>query len=198
MKAIFLSIVVILLLQLGEGIFIGGIVPAISLVTSSILAFAAPSLAKQELIKGLMEIDKQVMINPTKEVNMTDVAAHTYDAKLLGIYYNAFLGKFNTPEPFDDKTHLVELINDFDLENLVSVNNKLAELKERKFMNLDTLRYFLYTQSILIKEVDNPYDGEAPTLEQLNFDFQFNQDLEILHFEKLNYLALMEFWKEYV
>lgn len=198
MKAIFLAIMVILLLKVGEGVFIGAMVPAMSLITSSILVFATPSFAKQELIKGLMEIDKEIMTDPTGEVNMTDIAMHTYDETLLELYYRTFLGNFSIKKLNNSEIELVDIGKDFSLENLVEVSNQLQQFKGSKNMNLNALRYFLYTQSILINEIDNPYEEEVPTLEQLNFDFQFNQDPEIVHFGKLNYLALMEFWKEYV
>lgn len=74
----------------------------------------------------------------------------------------------------------------------------LSENPDTKIMNKRALNYFLHFQSMLVKEIESPFPDQMASLEEMNFDFQYHQDHELETMQKLNYLAQMEFWKEYV
>ena len=76
--------------------------------------------------------------------------------------------------------------------------HKLTKTRKNKNMNKRALKYFLFIQSLLIDQIENPFINEIPDLSEMNFDFQYHIDNEIQFHEKINYLALFEFWKEYL
>lgn len=123
-----------------------------------------------------MEIDSRRTIDP-EFYNITDIRHNSYDGSLLPRYFKAFSG---VPEKMHNLTELYLLI-----PNSVDFNNK-------------ALMYFLHFQSMLIEQVEDPYPKGNLDLDELNFDFQTYQDHEIANLQKLNYLALFEFWKDYV
>lgn len=129
----------------------------------------------QSLVSGFKEVDQHLTLN-SKNRNISSIADRTYDGNLLRSYYYALT---------------------FDLPY---INNAISELQNHtndKIMNEKAMTYFLHSQSLLIEQLKTPY-SEVMSLEQLNFDFQYHEDMQIQLAKKVNYLALAEFWKEYV
>lgn len=122
-----------------------------------------------------MEVDE--LLAQGYEFNVTEIIDNTYDGNLLKKYYKVFSG---------------------DLDKITNATDSLLEKPNVKNLNSRALRYFLHTQSLLIDEIKSPFSGDVPSLEELNFDFQYYEDQEIVALQKLNYLALMEFWKDYI
>ena len=130
--------------------------------------------AKESLVRGILEAEKSMAI--IGDYNLS-ASANVFDGYLIESYLRAF---------------------NADLEMLRSSKEILKNNTLDKNFSLKTLKYFLYVQSQLINEVQNPFESSKQSLEVLNFDFQFSEDPEIINFMKLNFLALMEFWKEYI
>mmetsp|Transcript_2393 Transcript_2393/g.3100 ORF Transcript_2393/g.3100 Transcript_2393/m.3100 type:complete len:123 (+) Transcript_2393:86-454(+) len=122
-----------------------------------------------------MEVEKNMALN--NEFNIDIIKEKTYDGFLL----NSYLSLFNAyPQAINSTTTLnstTALANNFSYKALM---------------------YFKYVQSLITNEVTSAHGESKQSLEELNFDFQITVDPEIQMYEKLNYLALMEFWKEYI
>jgi hypothetical protein len=57
--------------------------------------------------------------------------------------------------------------------------------------NFSALRYFVHVLSMIVDGVEDPYM-------YTNMDSKVERDEEIDRFEKLDYTALLEFWKEFM
>lgn len=111
------------------------------------------------------------------EFNIDIIKEKTYDGYLL----NSYLSLFNAyPQAINSTTML----------------NSTTALASN--FSYKALMYFKYVQSLITNEVTSAHGESKQSLEELNFDFQMTVDPEIQMYEKLNYLALMEFWKEYI
>ena len=128
---------------------------------------------------------------PDKITNYTDLKENTYDHTLLEGLYNSVSGNLHCIN------HTWEHSN-FNSTWVQESYTELTKFTKSKNLNRRAIKYYLYTQSLLVNEIESPFGKEIPELSKLNFDFQYYEDTEIQKNEKLNYLALMEFWKEYV
>ena len=131
--------------------------------------------AKHSLVEGIIESEKSFAT--TGDYNLTALMNDTFDGLLL----ENFIKVFNA-----------------DLEILSNAKDRLGNNTLSKNLNFNALRYFLYVQSQLIDQIENPFSSNKQSLEALNFDFQFSEDQELTNYIKINFLALMEFWKEYI
>lgn len=124
------------------------------------------------MVEGIFDYEAFLYSNLTLPNDTT-----IYDANILHNYAGVFT-RANHSVPFEKKALMKDPSN--------------------KNLNLNALKYFLQLQSMLVDEIPNPNNNSWTHLEEINFDFQYNVDQEVLTYKKLSYPALMEFWKDYI
>lgn len=65
-------------------------------------------------------------------------------------------------------------------------------------MNEQAFYRHMHFLSLLVNELKSPYPDGMPNYDELNIDTSYHNDWEIYENDKLNYLAQMEFWKDYI
>ncbi|CAI2387601.1 unnamed protein product [Moneuplotes crassus] len=133
--------------------------------------------SKQTLLEGLSELDKVMDLYEGITKDHDQLQAQTIDGQILAEVYSAILEKGNctSDEEFMRKG----------CEQLRNVGTK-----DR---NLRAMQYFGYVQSLVVEEVENPFGDVFPDFEEFKPDHRS----VIIIDENLDYLELMNFWRQY-
>ena len=96
-----------------------------------------------------------------------------------------------------EETVILYKLTSGDIFKITDGIDSIGKANKHSFNMYDTMN-FAHFMSLLITEYNSPYDdSDAPSLKEFSYDSEYLLDHEY-GYQKLNYLALSTFWKDYI